>query len=170
MIDLDYVQQMARYNSWQNEALAAATGGLSEDALREDRGAFFGSIMGTLNHLLWADRLWMSRFDGWAKPEGNIPQSVDLYPTHAAWEADRRRADDRISHWASRLRPAELRGDLTWFSGALGREVSKPIKLCVMHMFNHQTHHRGQLHAMLTSAGVTPEDTDLFAMPEESQS
>lgn len=77
------------------------------------------------------------------------------------------RADGRIRAWADRLGPAALRGDLAWHSGATGREVTKPIATCVAHMFNHQTHHRGQIHAMLTAAGMTPEATDLVFMPED---
>lgn len=165
MISVDYVQTMARYNKWQNAGVIALAAGMDEVGLRADRGAFFGSIFATLNHLLWADRTWMSRIDGWSKPEGGIAESVALYPTFAAWRADRERADARLVAWADGLRPIQLRGDLTWWSGMLGRETSRPVALCVMHMFNHQTHHRGQIHAMLTSAGKRPQPSDLFVMP-----
>jgi uncharacterized damage-inducible protein DinB len=167
MISVDYVRTFARYNRWQNAAVIALAAQLSEADLRADRGAFFGSILGTLNHLLWGDRMWMSRLDGWTVPPGGIRDSVALCPTLAAWTADRQRADGRLVAWADRLRPAQLRGELRWHSGALGREVERPVALCVAHMFNHQTHHRGQVHAMLTAAGLSPPDTDLFVMPEE---
>ncbi len=167
MITVDYVRQMARYNAWQNTCLARATETLDDAGVRRDRGAFFGSILGTLNHLLWADRLWMARFDDWVKPDGGIGDSASLYPTLAAWKADRVRADGRIRLWADRLRPAALRGQATWFSGSRQCEVSQPIATCVAHMFNHQTHHRGQVHAMLTAAGVRTEDTDLVFMPPD---
>lgn len=166
MISVDYARTMARYNCWQNKAVIAAAETLDDAALRLDRGAFFGSILATLNHLLWADRLWMARLDGWKRPEGGIAESPDLYPTLAAWKADRMRVDQKLVLWARGLRPAQLRGTMTWNSGSLGREFSKPIETCVLHMFNHQTHHRGQVHAMLTAAGVKTAGTDLVFMPD----
>ncbi|SDK33483.1 DinB family protein [Aliiruegeria lutimaris] len=168
MITVEYVRLMARYNLWQNNALIAAAETLDQAALDADRGAFFGSILATFNHLLWADQIWMSRLDGWAAPQVGISGSVSLWPTLAAWKADRMRADGRIRLWAQRLRPIDLRGPLIWYSGSQGRDISRPVATCVMHMFNHQTHHRGQVHAMLTAAGATTTDTDLVFMPEDT--
>lgn len=167
MISVDHVRLMTRYNRWQNGSVIAACETLDPAELVRDRGAFFGSILATLNHLLWADRMWMSRIDGWVRPEGGIAGSVALCPTLAAWKADRMRADGRLELWARNLRPAALRGDLRWTSGATGQEMSRPVATCVAHMFNHQTHHRGQIHAMLTAAGATPASTDLVFMPDE---
>ncbi len=118
MIDNRFVQMMARYNGWQNRAAYAAADTLTDAERRLDRGAFFTSIHATLSHLLWADRIWLSRFD-------RCP----------------------------------------WYSGAAGRNVSAPLGIVLPHIFNHQTHHRGQVHAMLTAAGCRTEDTDLFLMP-----
>ena len=165
MISTDYVVTMARYNAWQNEGLTAVLEGMDPAALEADRGAFFGSILGTLNHVLWADQMWMSRLAGWRAPQVVLADSAALAPTLAAWKADRQHVDARLIYWAQALRPAALRGDLTWLSGATGREVTRPRALCVTHMFNHQTHHRGQMHAMLTAAGETPQVTDLAFMP-----
>ncbi len=75
-------------------------------------------------------------------------------------------ADGQILDWAARVKDADLQGDLSWYSGALKCDVEKPMVLCVTHFFNHQTHHRGQIHAMLTAAGARPGDTDLFIMPD----
>lgn len=158
---------MARYNLWQNDSLIAAAETLERAALGEDRGAFFGSIIGTFNHLLWGDLLWMSRFDGGAAPTGGIVQSRDLLPDWASYLRARRQTDQRILGWADRLEPEALLGDLTFHSSMLGRAVTRPMGLCVLHFFNHQTHHRGQIHAMLTAAGAQPGDTDLFVMPED---
>lgn len=167
MIGVDYVRTMARYNRWQNDGLIALTAALPLIEVDRDRGAFFGSIRATLNHILWGDRIWMSRIDGWVPPEGGIAESGTLTLTLAAWKADRQRADARLVTWADGLRPAQLRGRLRWYSGALGRDMDQPVALCVAHLFNHQTHHRGQVHAMLTAAGHSPGATDLFAMPED---
>ena len=158
---------MARYNTWQNRNLLDAADGLDEASLKQDRGAFFGSIAGTLNHLLWADLVWMSRFDGGEAPPGSIPESAGLWPDWGRFRAARAAADRRILGWADRLESDHLAGDLAWFSGAVGRELNRPLALCVGHFFNHQTHHRGQVHAMLTAAGAAPGPTDLFVMPED---
>lgn len=166
MIDRAYCQMMARYNAWQNGMIAQAAEPLGEAGLRAERGAFFGSILGTLNHLLWGDALWMARFDGGTKPEGGIRESVGLCPTFGVWRAERFRMDGRIRQWADGLRGMDLTGEISWFSGAQGREITVPLAQCVVHFFNHQTHHRGQVHAMLTAAGATPGDTDLVFMPD----
>lgn len=168
MIDAAFCRTMARYNRWQNNSLAAAADKLSDEERGRDRGAFFGSIAGTLNHLLWGDTIWMSRLDGWAPPAGGIAESPRLTADWGAWKAARRDADARIADWADRLADADLQGELAWFSRALGREVEKPKWLCVQHFFNHQTHHRGQVHAMITAAGGRPDDTDLFIMPDDA--
>ncbi|WP_163850567.1 DinB family protein [Pseudooceanicola aestuarii] len=166
MITPDYCQTMARYNAWQNCRMQAAMAGLSEAALRADRGAFFGSILGTANHLLWGDAMWMSRFDGGARPQGGVADSPGLTPDLAAWWRDRQRMDARIDRWAATQTAAALAGDLRWYSGALSAEVTRPRGLCIAHMFNHQAHHRGQVHALLTAAGAAPADTDLFLIPD----
>lgn len=162
MIDPAYVAVMARYSAWQNENLYGAAASLSDEARRQDRGAFFGSIHGTFCHLLWADRMWLSRFAGTPKPP--VPGSESSRMIEA-WEelvAERQVTDVLIGDWAAGLSPDWLAGDLTWVSGISRRELTKPKAQLVMHFFNHQTHHRGQVHAMLTAADVKPGDTDLM--------
>ncbi len=170
MIDRSYVSMMARYNRWQNTSLYAAADGLDDAARGADRGAFFGSIQGTLNHLLWGDSMWMSRF--WAervqKPTVGIGDSSRFVADWSGLRDQRSAMDACIVEWAGEVRDDWLAGDLTWFSGAIGQEVTRPAGLCVTHFFNHQTHHRGQVHAILTAAGARPADTDLFLMPEEA--
>ena len=164
-VGADWVRTMARYNAWQNEGLVAQIRRIGEDAARRDRGAFFGSILRTCSHLLWGDRVWLSRLGGYEAPPGGISESPDLFPTVAAWTEGRTTTDETILDWAAPQTDRSLRGNLSWHSGALRRDVSRPRGLLVTHFFNHQTHHRGQIHAMLTAAGARPGDTDLFAMP-----
>lgn len=170
MIDASYVAMMARYNRWQNGSLYAAADGLGDAGRREDRGAFFKSIHGTLNHLLWGDSMWMSRFwpERVQKPDVAIGASSELVDEWADLRRQREAMDALIVAWAGVVEDDWLAGDLTWFSAAIGQEVTRPAGLCVTHFFNHQTHHRGQVHAMLTAAGAKPADTDLFLMPDES--
>jgi uncharacterized damage-inducible protein DinB len=159
---------MARYNAWQNRSLIAAADMLDDDARREPRGAFWRSIHETLVHLLWGDLVWMARFDGWARPQVSLGESHEMI-----WDWDhfcdaRATTDAEIRTWADGLTDGALQGELSWYSVAAGQEVSRPKWLLVTHFFNHQTHHRGQVHAMLTAAGATPGDTDLFLMPEDA--
>ncbi len=168
MITPDYVRTMALYNRWQNQNAFAAASTLDDNARDLDRGAFFGSIRHTLNHLYWGDRIWMSRFTSAVqKPgSGSIGESVDEVADWTTLQHARSALDEQIIDWSSSVTEGDLGGDLSWYSGALGRDVTKSLALCVTHFFNHQTHHRGQVHAMLTSAGCKTADTDLFAMPE----
>ncbi len=164
MIDPGYVRTLARYNCWQNQSLYRAADGLSEEERRLDRGAFFGSIQATLCHIFWADNMWMSRLSDAPKPGVGIPGSTTLVENWTELRDRRAAFDGRILAWADALEPAALAGDLAWYSGATKRDVIKPRWIAVTHMFNHQTHHRGQVHAMLTAAGAKPADTDLVFM------
>ena len=162
MTDRTWVETMARYNTWQNESLYAAAATLSDTDRKRDCGAFFKSIHGTFNHLLWGDHNWMSRFAALPKPPIANAQSASWFDDFATLRAERVRFDQVIADWAMRLDPAWLAEDLSWHSGALGKTMTAPVWLVVTHFFNHQTHHRGQAHAMLTAAGAKPDDTDLF--------
>jgi uncharacterized damage-inducible protein DinB len=168
MIGTRYVQTMARYNSWQNKQLMPLLQDMPHEDLTKDRGAFFGSLLATANHLLWGDTLWMSRFDPSVEPPTiETDENTRLHPTAAAWAADRFRMDGKIRFWADGLRELDLKQDLTWYSGIAKRELSASLEVCVMHFFNHQTHHRGQIHAMLTAAGQKAPVSDLVFMPED---
>lgn len=168
MISAAYVRQMAAYNHWQHTKLTAAADTLSEEERRAGRGAFFGSIFGTLNHLLWGDTIWLHRFAGTGMPQSpNIPVSTGEAATWQEYKDRREAKDQDIIRWADGLSDASLTGDLSYFSLAVDRDLTKPLALFVMHFFNHQTHHRGQVHAMLTACGKDYGDTDVAFMPEE---
>jgi len=157
-----YFRRFARYNAWANRRLYEAAAALSPTEYRAQRPSFFGSIHATLNHLVYGDQIWMSRFAGTPQPKAaSIAQSVGMYEGWDELKRERQAFDRVIIDWAQRLDPAWLEGDLTWFSGASQREVTKPKWLLVTHFFNHQTHHRGQVHCLLTQFGVKPGDTDL---------
>jgi len=166
MITPDYARAMAAYNRWQNRSLYREADALSDAERKQPCGAFFGSIHGTLSHLLFGDQVWMHRFAGTAAPKvKSIAESVSAIPDWSDLKQQRIAFDEVIIDWAERLDPDWLAGDLTWFSGALGREATKPRALLVAHFFNHQTHHRGQLTTLLSQAGVDYGVTDLFLMP-----
>jgi uncharacterized damage-inducible protein DinB len=173
MITPEHVQLMARYNRWQNQNLYDTAAKLTDTQRRQERGAHFGSIHKTLTHLLWADQNWMSRFTGKPSPmfdygaqswPGSPRDSVKL---ELDWdEVKRQRAafDQIIIDWAAGVDPAWL-GQVFEWTHSSGRLNRQPFWVLVTHMFNHQTHHRGQVHALLTGLGAQPDDTDLPLMP-----
>ena len=167
MITGHYARMLSRYNRWQNSQLSGFLEALPAKELTRDRHGFFGSIMGTANHLLWGDWIWISRFDKGAGPNGGIPESVSLCANLNEWHPLRREIDDRIETWADGLGDDPLTGDFTWYSAAKLADVTMPYAQCVVHMFNHQTHHRGQLHHMLTEAGSKAPVSDLVFLPED---
>jgi len=162
MITPHYMRVMAAYNSAMNRRIYTAAARMSDGARREDGGLFWGSLHNTLNHLLWGDEMWMSRFDGWEPPPVRLADSGRLHTHFGDLTMARVVADQRIETWARQVSAADLHGDLVWFSGASQTERRAPKAVLFMHFFNHQTHHRGQVHALLTRAGEAVGDTDLF--------
>jgi len=163
MIEPDYCRAMARYNEWMNAGLYDLAATLPEGELRADGGAFFGSIFATLNHLLWADQLWLSRFTGRARPGVGIRER--LYDDFDALRSARAAMDSEIRAWADGVTRAWLAGTVSWTSGQDGGLRSRPAWLLAVHLFNHQTHHRGQITALFTRLGYDPGVTDLPWMP-----
>ena len=167
MITPSYVRTMAAYNAEMNRRLYDAANRLSDNERRASKGAFWGSLHGTLVHILWGDSQWMSRFDDWKRPATLIKQSDHFIDGWDELCAARDKGDSDISRWAAKVDEAWLGEDLVWFSGAAGREIHAPKRLLVAHFFNHQTHHRGQAHCLLTAAGQQTGDTDLFLVIPE---
>ena len=169
MITAAYVQTMSRYNTWQNNQILGIVKVMSQTALDLDRGAFFGSIQRTLSHLLWGDTLWMSRFDAASPaPDCDGQAGLQRWPNKAAWAAERKAVDARIDRWSGQLNQSDLDGDLTWTYSYETKQVTKPWGFAITHFFNHQTHHRGQVHGMLSAAGQDTPVTDLSYLPEDA--
>ncbi len=169
MITPAWCRMMAAYNSEMNRRLYVAAARIPDAERHADRGAFWGSLHGTLSHLVWGDIQWMARFDGGEKPAVGIKDSGRMIPDWDALWAKRAAVDGRIARWTEAVAPEWLSGDLSWFSGAMGRDMTKPAAMVVTHFFNHQTHHRGQAHALITRAGERTGDTDLpFILPDPS--
>lgn len=159
----EQIRLLAGYNRWINERLYAVCADLSDDARKQDRGAFFRSIHGTLNHLLLADKVWLGRFESDPFPVKRLDD--ELYADFAALRAERGRTDGRIAAWAARMTAATLAGVLEYTSIVSPEPRRYPFWLAATHFFNHQAHHRGQLTALLSQCGVDYGVTDLIAMP-----
>jgi uncharacterized damage-inducible protein DinB len=139
----------AGYNAWCNRRLYDAAAGLSDADYRADRGAFFKSVHGTLNHLLVGDRIWMRRFTG----TGDVPASLDaiLYADFVPLRATRQAEDDRIGAYIAGLTEADLAGTLRYRTVVRPQHIEQPLSPALDHFFNHQTHHRGQAHALISA-------------------
>jgi uncharacterized damage-inducible protein DinB len=157
-----YVRTMAAYNAEMNRRLFDAAGRISDAERRRDRGAFWGSLHGTLCHLVWGDLMWMARFDDWAKPDVAQKASAGLIEGFDELRRKRIDVDEGISRWAARVTDDWLAEDQVWFSASVQKELHQPRSFLVTHFFNHQTHHRGQAHALITACGEKTGDTDLF--------
>ncbi len=166
MIDPEFVRTMAQYNKWQNVQLLETLRGLNQEVLVQERGAYFGSILATANHILWSDQLWMSRFSGYPAPSENYAKGTEISTSLEDWAIQRFRLDSAICEWGRQVMAIDLTGEMSWFSVVNHREYTKPKGTCVVHMFNHQTHHRGQLHVMLTSVGCKGATSDLTFMSD----
>ncbi len=158
-------QLMADYNGWMNERLYAICASLSDEERKRNRGAFFKSIHSTLNHILWADRIWMTRLGG--KSYGSpSPLGTDVFADFEELRRARTSLDADISLWAAALTEERLNEPYTFVSSVLKITRAQPTWSFVTHMFNHQTHHRGQLTTLLSQAGINPGVTDVLLMPQ----
>ena len=162
MIDRPYCVLMANYGHWQNEQLLALCDALGDAERKKSNGAFFGSIHGTLNHLIYGDLSWMSRFE--YSETAPIDPSDEFYSDFNDLCAARRALDQRISEWADRIEQDWLAAPFRYSSRITGKNYERPTWLLVVHLFNHQTHHRGQLTDQLARLGVDYGTTDLPAM------
>lgn len=150
--------QYARYNRLANEALYAACAGLSGGEYRRDLGAFFGSVHGTLNHLLVGDTIWMTRFEGDSHPSTGL--DAILHEKFDALREARERMDRRIERFFSALPAGFEQGGVRYVNNA-GFASEDPLAVILPHFFNHQTHHRAQAHTLLSQLGHKPPVLDL---------
>jgi uncharacterized damage-inducible protein DinB len=163
MIDIEYCRLLARYNRWMNERLYAASSTLADVQRKRDMGAFFGSIHRTFAHLVWADRMWLGRFTG--APHRVAAFGADEHPDFGELLGERERADRDILDWAGSLDPAWLASTLEYRASSDGKLRRMPAWIAAAHLFNHATHHRGQVTTLLKQCGVDPGVTDLPYLP-----
>ena len=155
-----HLQRMALYNRWANGRLYDAVSTLSPSALAAPRSGFFPSLLKTLNHLLVGDTIWLGRLDGGGSP-GITSLDQILHTDFAALRAARSALDERIIAFVDGLPPARLEEDLIYRTTA-GEPMQTQVGQVLAHVFNHQTHHRGQAHAMLSDANIAPPSLDLI--------
>jgi uncharacterized damage-inducible protein DinB len=151
-----HYRMFGHYNAWANAQLYDAAARLSTEQYRADRGAFFKSVHGTLNHLLVTDRIWMQRFTG----QGEAPNRLDaiLFETIDELRSARDAEDQRILRFVEGLDDRRIGGTIKYRRVSSPEQFEQQLSLALAHWFNHQTHHRGQVHALLTGlVGQAPE-------------
>jgi len=173
----DNYRFLARYNRWFNERLYAACEQLPDAERRRDRGAFFGSIHASLEHLVWGDKTWLQRFAAQGVRFESLPPGLLALPAgataatplHAQWadlKAERARLDAAIEAWAQEM-PGDFAQRTMRYANTKGVRREHPMWKALTHFFNHQAHHRGQVTTLLMQAGVDPGVTDLIALAQE---
>ena len=164
-----HFMMFAAYTQWANNRIYDAALELTDEEFNRPVGAVFGSLMGTLNHLLVTDRIWMKRFTG----EGDAPAALDaiVHKGLGALRVSRETEDRRIIDWVESLSEKALAGRFTYMTVTDMRTVSQRLAPALAHLFNHQTHHRGQAHMILTVLGKpsVPLDLIYFQRTEEGR-
>jgi uncharacterized damage-inducible protein DinB len=153
-----HFQMMALYNRIANQRLYDCCTQLSDAERKKNRQAFFKSIHGTLNHIMVGDRNWMTRFEGGVASSAHL--DAILYEDFDELRAARIREDERIERFAAGLSETFLDGEIAYVSNE-GESFRRLAAMLLAHLFNHQTHHRGQVHAMLSQAGIATPVLDL---------
>lgn len=175
---LSSLQLMSQYNQWMNQKVYQAARQLGNEAIKQDRGAFFGSILGTLNHIWVADIIWLRRFALHPRLSENLsdlPELASYTKLNQIVVNDietlqklRQELDLTIIKWCSEITPADLEQKLE-YTDTKGNLYSKNIGLLIQHLFNHQTHHRGQVSTLINQQGIDLGVTDLLKIiPEQS--
>tara|TARA_R110000823_G_scaffold303527_1_gene424929 strand:+ start:994 stop:1542 length:549 start_codon:yes stop_codon:yes gene_type:complete len=173
----NHFELLATYNQWMNSKIYEAAGQLSETDLAKDRGAFFGSILGTLNHILVGDTIWLKRFAthpscvSSLQEVANLPNPTSLsqiaFDDIGSFSENRAWFDRQIISWIAELTEEDLDFVLSYHN-TKGIPANRRYSSLVLHFFNHQTHHRGQVSTLISQAGVNIGVTDLLALiPEE---
>ncbi|MGR9013091.1 MAG: DinB family protein [Gammaproteobacteria bacterium] len=170
---LEHLRLLSRYNRWMNDKLYSTAAKLPDDELIRDRGAFFGSLLGTLNHIMVADIIWLQRFSkhpaqhpaldqirGMTKPQA---LTQILLNDLAALSAERRKLDTTIISWCEQLGASDLNHMLA-YRNMKNEAAVKNFGSLILHLFNHQTHHRGQAATLLSQQGLDIGVTDLLAL------
>lgn len=170
MMSPEWLNALARYNRWMNDKLYALAANLDDEARKRDCGAFFKSIHGTFNHLLLADRVWLGRFKGIQNPEGFMGPGIrtldqELFADFDELRRERAVTDDELATWVAGLTSERLAAPISFMRR--GKPHESPLWWSVAHVFNHQTHHRGQITTLFAQQGHDPGVTDLFAMLNE---
>jgi uncharacterized damage-inducible protein DinB len=171
---IDNYRFLARYNGWFNQRLYDACEKLPDEERKQDRAAFFGSIHNTLNHIVWADKLWLQRFEQSGTPFPALAGDLLDLPAAAVhgtvlfadWTAlrqERERLDSAIEAWIEEM-PVDFPKGTIRYTNTKRVAREHPAWKAITHFFNHQAHHRGQVTALLMQAGVDPGDTDLIML------
>ena len=156
----DHLCRMARYNRWANTELYDACAALDEATYRAEGRMFFGSIHGTLNHILVGDRLWLARILG--DPPSNLKLDDRPFPDLTSLREARIDEDRKMIDLTESYAEGDLDAEVGYRMLTRPGDVVTPLHLCWLHLFNHQTHHRGQIHDQLMQTPVAPPPLDLI--------
>jgi len=164
MQSTDYFSTMARYNKWMNQKLYAVCSAMPDETRRQISGTPFQSMHGVLNHLLLTDRVWLGRFQNCPFLASSLDQ--ELYADFDELKTEREQTDAEITGWVAGLTEESLATPFTFMAMSTPAEYTMPLWVAALHLFNHQTHHRGQLTTLIEQAGFDCGVTDLPRLPD----
>ena len=163
MVLQNQIQLMAQYNQWMNQKIYHCCDQLTDTQRKQDMGAYFGSIHATLNHIMVGDHIWLARFRRQIPPH---KLGEEIFADFDQLMQARVEMDQDLINWSKQLSTSWLRSDIVYTSGIDKKTRSIPAWALVTHMFNHQTHHRGQITTLLSQLDMDPGVTDIPWMPE----
>ncbi|MGK7918387.1 MAG: DinB family protein [Trichodesmium sp.] len=163
MNTVNYCQRLSQYNYWMNEKIYQVCESIPDTVRRENKGAFFDSIHGTLNHILLADKLWLSRFQNYIFEFESLRQEL-IAEFYLLWQ-ERQKTDQEIQDYIQSLTEEKLSESLTFISRSQKRECKFPLWHALLHFFYHQTHHRGQLTTLISQSNKDFGVTALLFLP-----
>ena len=167
MIDRAYCRRMARYNAWQNKLLWDVIEPMPKADITKDLPMEHGSLLGALNHLLWLDRMWLSRLYAIDRPAQELAESTKMTKDARGWWLERFRADGALRMWAETLKSVDLMDQIAFWSISLEEDIILDKATCIMHMFNQQTDQRAVIRSHLAAMGQTLPRVNLFELPPE---
>ncbi len=163
MFPKNYYELMAQYNQWMDLKLYDVCSRIPDERRREDMGAFFKSIHGTLNHIYYGDISWLERL----RDNKFTPRKigVDIFENFDDLRAAQEKIDLELIKWSGALTAEYLESEFEYVSNVDGVERTLPIWILAINLFNHQTHHRGQLTTLIKQLGIDPGITDMPWLP-----
>ncbi|EPR39867.1 DinB family protein [Desulfovibrio sp. X2] len=164
---IDVFRIQAEAGRFADRRLAQALLRLPPGEYARPRASWYGSLQGVLCHVLWADRIWLARFQGTPLPKLDQRGDPDECPDAAAWAAAREACDQAVVDWTQSLAPVDLSREITCRTTS-GEAWLHPLWQAACHLFNHQAHHRGQVDAMLAQSGIPDLLTDMMLYQREA--
>jgi len=157
-MSLETIRALYHYNAWANHRTLEACAALTEKQFSQDLSTSFGSVRGTLVHILGGEWIWLERWQG-RSPEALLPESE--FPTLASMQERWVEIERGLAEFVAGLKPSDL-DRVIEYRNLRGNRFGYPLMSMLHHLVNHGTYHRGQVTTLLRQLGAKPRATDLL--------